>query len=164
MKLPLACGNAFSTAGTGQEQPRELQKLLKMMAGTHKRSFAIAHGKSAPPTCASRQKDSGVHPRQRYLALPRAEGYTEAECADFVDLFVDDHPNGNTVGFEKEKPDDPTSLSKACSVLRMPKPYEPRKVQPASEARRRMERCNEPMELKKKSRHAFGFGAQPAAP
>lgn len=163
MKLPLACGNALSTASTGQEQPRELQKLLKMMAGSNKRAYAIAHGKAAAPTCASRQKDSGVHPRQRYLALPRAEGYTEAECAEFVDLFVDDHPNGNTVGFEKEKPGDPESLSKACSVLRMPTPYEPTKVQPASEVRRRLERCNEPMELKKKSKHASGFGPQPAA-
>ena len=164
MKLPLACGNALSTASTGQEQPRELQKLLKMMAGSHKRTYAIAHGKAAAPTGASRQKDSGVHPRQRYLALPRAEGYTEDECADFVDLFVDDHPNGNTVGFEKEKSDDPASLSKACSVLRMPTLYEPKKVQPVSEVRRRLERCNEPVELKRKSKHAPGVGPRPAVP
>lgn len=162
MKLPLACGNALSTASTGQEPPRELQKLMNMMSGSQKRTYAIAHGKSNPPTCASRQKDSGVHPRQRYLALPRAEGYTEAECADFVDLFVDDHANGNTVGFEKEKPDNPASLSKACSVLRMPTLFAPKKVQPVSEVRRRLERCSEPMELKKKSKHAVGVGTQPA--
>ncbi len=40
-------------------------------------------------------------------------------------LFMDRYGDGNTVGFELQKPKEPGSLSKACAVLRPIQTYEP---------------------------------------
>ena len=75
-------------------------------------------GKGAPAafTCGSLQADSGVHPKLRYLGVLKALGYSDEEAEETVALFLDEHPSGNTVGFEKLNKDSP--LAKACATVR----------------------------------------------
>lgn len=148
--LPYIHGNSTNTASIGTETHREVQVLMKMMSGSHKRPCAIAHGKPAAPTCASVQKNSGVHPRERYRSIPIAEDCDDQECDAWVHLFVDHLDNGNPFGFEKEDPvKNPGGGSKACSVLRAVELYEPKKVAPVTERRRFFERCTQAIPLKR---------------
>ena len=147
--LHFADSSATSMAKVGSETPREMQKLLKLVSGSHKRGLAAANGVSGMPTCASRQNNSGVHPCSRYLAVFKAQRYTDEECDAMIGLFMDKYDDGNTVGFERQTPKDPGSLSKACSVLRPVEHFEPPVVKPPTKRRQAIERCTGYIALKK---------------
>jgi hypothetical protein len=132
--LSYANSEATNVAGAGNTSRRELQQIQQAMTGTHKRPYAIAHGKAAPATCASMQKQSGVHPNERYAAIAKAEGMSDEEAAEWIHLFVDHHANNNSVGFEKDPKEG--KGSKACTVLRAVKEIEPpKKMRAATKAR-----------------------------
>jgi len=120
--------------GVGNASRRELQQIQQAMTGTHKRPYATAHGKAAPATCASMQKQSGVHPDERYAAIAKADGLSDEEAAEWIHLFVDHYPNNNAVGFEKDPKEG--KGSKACTVLRPVKEVAlPKKMRAATKAR-----------------------------
>lgn len=132
--LSYANSEATSVAGTGSKSRRELQQLQQVMTGTHKRPYATAHGKAAPATCASMQKQSGVHPNERYAAIAKADGMSDEAAAEWIHLFVDHHPNHNAFGFEKDPKEG--GGAKACTVLRPVKEVAPpKKMRAATKAR-----------------------------
>lgn len=135
-------------ARTSTHTSRDMKNLTKLVSG--KRATTVGHGVSGMPTCGARQNNSGVHPIPRYRSIFKADGADDAECDAMVDLFMQKHDNGNTVGFEKHSPKDPLSLSKACAVLRSVELYVPPTIVPATNKRREMvEQTPTFMELKK---------------
>lgn len=149
--LSYANTEATTVAGASSKSRRELQELQQTMTGTHKRPYAIAHGKAAPATCASMQKQSGVHPDERYAAIAKADGLSDEEAAEWIHLFVDHYPNNNSVGFEKDAK--AGQGSKACTVLRPVKEVEPhKKMRAATKARQDAQfRCNALLPVGRKS-------------
>ncbi len=125
-------GSAVADGSRGQ---RELNQLI---SGSRKGGKTKGFGVAGMPTCGSRQKTSGAHPRERYAAVFQAQGsYSPEEIDNMISLFMDEYPDGNTVGFELQNAKDEGSLSKACAVLRPVEVYDP--PQPATCFRRATE-------------------------
>lgn len=102
---------------------RDMQRMLAALASTQRRSTTVGKGAKAAPTCGSRQSDSGVHTVERYTSIFRAMGLSEAEATKRVAIFIDEHPSGNQVGFEKLRKGSP--FSKACATIRPPEVVRP---------------------------------------
>ena len=106
--------------------PRGQRELNQLISGSRKGGKTKGFGAVGMPTCGSRQKTSGAHPAERYAAVFQAQGsYSPKEVASMVSLFMDEHADGNTVGFELQNPKEEGSLSKACAVLRPLQIYDP---------------------------------------
>lgn len=114
------------TSSAVAEGPREQRELNQLISGSRRGGKTKGFGVADFPTCGSRQKTSSAHPAERYASVFEAQGsYSAKEVDSMVSLFMDRYENGNTVGFELQKPKEPGSLSKACSVLRPVEIYEP---------------------------------------
>lgn len=130
---------AMSSVQTGTETQRDMTKLLQLLSGTQKRVATIGKGAASAPTCGSLQSDSGVHTWERYTGVFKAEGYTDAECAEKVSIFVQKHENGNAVGFDKRAPlSGRAQSSKACAALRPVEQVQKRMPKPVTSARLRL--------------------------
>ena len=95
---------------------REYHRMLTALTSKQRSDTTTGKGAPAAFTCGSLQADSGVHPKARYLGVLKALGYSDEEAEETVALFLDEHPSGNTVGFEKLNKDSP--LAKACATVR----------------------------------------------
>ena len=101
--------------GNTREQ-RAYQRMLAALESKHRTDTTSGKGAPAAFTCGSRQANSGVHPKERYVGVLKALGHDDAEVAKHLALFLDEHPTGNLIGFEKLNK---TSLqSKACETVR----------------------------------------------
>ena len=119
-----------SRGGLGTKTQRDTVGLLRLLSGSQKRTYAVANGAVGKPTCGSLQSDSGVHTFERYMAVFKASGFTDAEAKAKVEIFVVMHESGNKVGFEKlhGKSVD-TTKSKACATIRKVLEFTPPKIE-----------------------------------
>ncbi len=138
LRLADAALTSTADAGTGANA-REQQKMQKLLSGSHKNGTTVGHGAAGRPTCGAHQNNSAAHPYDRYWGVFKAQGLPDAECDAMVDLFVDWHEDGNTVGKEKQD-DTPESLSKACAVLRRVQLVDPPRTMQLDSKRKAAER------------------------
>ena len=116
----------------------------------------MGKGAKAAPTCGSRQSDSGVHTVERYTSIFRAMGLSEAEAAKRVAIFIDEHPSGNKVGFEKLRKGSP--FSKACATIRPPEVVRPLVTEQRNSTRASLgASAAEPSGIQKLARHFGGM-------
>lgn len=92
---------------------REYQRMLSF---SKSRETTTGNGAAGSFTCGTLQSDSGVHPKARYVGVLKALGNSDAEAEKLVTLFIDQHPSGNLVGFEKLVKNG--KLAKACATVR----------------------------------------------
>ena len=120
--------------GNTREQ-RAYQRMLAALESKHRADTTSGKGAPAAFTCGSLQANSGVHPKDRYVGVLKALGHDDAEVAKHLALFLDEHPTGNLVGFEKLSKESP--YSKACETVRPVESYTPDVPTVINEARNR---------------------------
>jgi len=105
-----------TATSTDTRAQRQMQRMLATLSATQRKATTTGKGAAAAFTCGSQQANSGVHPKERYWGVLKALGYTDAEAAKRVALFLDEWPTNNPHGFEKLKKG--SELSKACETVR----------------------------------------------